>query len=689
MGRRYLRRAVRPVVVYLVVAWTWIVASDLVVYRAFASTPSLFPAVNIAKGFLFVLVTGLLLFRVISVELRLLEQASDRVRILNEGLRTLASVQHLLAREDDPWHLAEQLCSMLVDGRRVKAAWVAVLDESSKGVRLWAHCVFDEEQVRGTLEEESAADVLQRQPAAPALREARPAVLALSELPADDPQRRLARVGARLAGALPLVYQGRVLGVLTLYSADQQLFEGGRFELLRELADAVAVGLHVAALERARLESEHLVRLQLARAEAMRDRDPLTGLYNRQRFEHFVAEEVEKSRLSGSPFTVMVLDLDRFTELNAHFGHAVGDRVLRAVALRLQQVVRPAERIGRIGGDAFAVLFPGLDAEQAHAIAREVLQRVTGSPVEIDGQTVAVKASGGVAVYPDHGKTRADLLNALDTALLRAREQHVPLAVFDPASHSLRLQAYGRGEEVRRALAERRIVPALQPVVELGSGRVYGYEVLARIKRNGGVLEAGSFIREAEEYGLMAQLEAQMLEHVVALWAEGRLGDKRIFINVALDLLSEDSYRELILRTLNEHPHLARQVVLELTERHSLPKSEGVLSFVEALKGRGAQVALDDFGAGYSSIEYFRHVPVDYVKIDGSLVRGVARSELDERVVAAIRRVAVELGAETVAEWIEDAPTAQTLQRLGVRFGQGHYLGRPLLVDELLGQSAR
>lgn len=685
MGRQYLRRVVRPVVLYLAVAWAWIVASDLVVYRLLASTPSLLPAVNIAKGLLFVLVTGLLLFRAMSVELRLLERASERVRILNEGLRTLASVQHLLAREDDPRRLARQLCGILVDGREVKAAWLAALDESSKGVRLWAQCVFEEEKARGAVDEGAAADLLQRQPAALALQGARPAVVALNGLPADDPQRRLARVGARVAGAFPLAYQGRVLGVVTLYAAHPRLFEGGRFELLRELADAVAVGLHLASLERARRESEHLVRLQLARAEALRDRDPLTGLYNRQRFEQFVAEEVDAGRRSGSGFALMVLDLDRFTEVNARFGHAVGDRVLRAVALRVQQAVRPAERIGRIGGDAFAVLFPGLDARQAHAAAREVLQRVTGSPVEVDGQAVAVKASAGVAVYPDHGRTGTDLFNALDTALLQAREQHVPLAVFDPTSHSRRLQAYGLGEELRRALAERRVVPALQPVVELGSGRVWGYEVLARIKRNGGVLEAGAFVQEAEAYGLMAELEAQMLEHVVALWRRGRFGGKRIFVNVALNLLSEEGYRDLILRALNQHPPLARQLVLELTERHSLPKGEAVLAFMEALKARGAQVALDDFGAGYSSIGYFRRIPVDYVKIDGSLVKGVARSEMDERVVAAVRRVAVELGAETVAEWVEDAPTAQTLQQLGVRLGQGYYLGRPVLADELPG----
>ena len=687
MGRHHLRGAARPVLLYLAVACAWIVASDLAVHRLSASTPSLLPAVNIAKGLLFVAVTGLLLFRAMSAELRLVEQACDRVRVINDGLRTLATVQRLLAREDDPRRLAQQLCRMLVDGREVKAAWLVVLDESSKGVRLSAHCVVDKERGKTAVREGQAADLLQRRPAALALDGARPAVVALNGLPADDPQRRLTGVGARVAGAFPLVYQGRVLGVITLYAADPQFFEEARLELVRELADAVAMGLHLASLEQARRESEHLVRLQLARAQALRDRDPLTGLYNRQRFEQSVAEEVEAGRRGGSRFAVMVLDLDRFTEVNARFGHAVGDRVLKAVALRMQQAVR-TEQLARIGGDAFAALFPGLDAAQAHAAAQQVLRLVTESPIEVDGQAVTVKARVGVAVYPDHGRTAADLLNALDTALLRAQQQRLALAVFDPASHSLRLASYGRGEELRRALAERRIVPALQPVVELGSGRVFGYEVLARIRRDGGLLEAGSFIPEAEAYGLMEELEAQMLEHVVALWTRGRFEGKRIFVNVALNLLSEESYRELILRALRQHPDLARQLVLELTERHSLPQDEAVLGFMEALKAMGAQVALDDFGSGYSSIGYFRRIPVDYVKIDGSLVKGVVRSELDERVVAAVRRVAVELGAEAVAEWVEDAPTVEALQQLGVRLGQGYYLGRPVVADQLPAQAA-
>ena len=683
MGRQRVQRVWRPVVVYLVVAWAWILVSDLLLYRVLPPGASWLPAASIVKGLLFVLVTGLLLVRVISVELRALERTSDQVRLLNDGLRLLASVQRLFGRSDEPRRLVDDACRLLVDGRHLVAAWIAALDESGTGVRLWGQCDFGEGGGDEAPGSGHAERLLFSRPASIALREGRAVTVALDELPRDDPQRALARAGARLAVALPMKHHGRVLGVMGLYAAGAWHPDGRWLSLLQEIADAVATGLYVASLERARQESERLVRLQLVRAEAMRDRDPLTGVYNRQRFERFVGDEVESSRSEGRPFALVVLDLDRFTEVNARFGHSAGDQVLRVVALRLQQAVRLAERIGRIGGDAFAVLLPGVDAQQALATARAVLDRVCGSPVEVGGASVPVRATAGVAAFPDHGRTRVELLNALDTALLSAREQHVPLAMFDPASHSLRLQAYGRGEEVRRALLDGRIVPALQPVVDLRSGAVWGYEVLARIKGDGQVIEASRFIREAEAYGLMEQLESQMLQHVADLWASGRLGERRLFVNVALDLLGEASYRRLLLETLDRHPGLARRVVLELTERHSLPEGEAITRFVESLKSRGAQLALDDFGAGYSSLGYFRRVPIDYVKIDGSLVRGVARSEMDERVVAAMRRVAQELGAETVAEWIEDEPTAVTLRELGIRFGQGYYLGRPFLAEDL------
>ncbi|HEY8424428.1 MAG TPA: GGDEF domain-containing protein [Limnochordales bacterium] len=689
MGRQRVQRVWRPVVLYLVLAFAWMLLSDLLLHRVLPPGASRLLGASILKATLFVLVTGPLLFRAISVELRTLEKTSDQVRVLNDGLRLLTSVQRLFGRNDDPRRLVDDVCRLLVDGRQMVAGWIAALDESGTGVRLWSRCACGDCGGDEALGPEHAERLLAARPAAVALRERHAVTAALDELPQDDPQRALARAGARLAVALPMTHHGRVLGVMGLYASATWHPEGGRLSLLQEIADAVATGLYVAALERARQESEHLVRLQLARAEAMRDRDPLTGVYNRQRFERFVGDEVESSRLEGRPFALIALDLDRFTEINARFGHSAGDQVLRVVALRLQQAVRLAERIGRIGGDSFAVLLPGVDAQDALATGRAVLERVCGSPVEVEGASITVKATAGVVAFPDHGRTRLELLNALDTAILSAREQHVPLAVFDPASHSLRLEAYGRGEEVRRALLEGRVVPALQPVVDLRSGAVWGYEVLARIKGDGEVVEASRFIREAEAYGLLEQLESQMLQHVAELWASGRLGERRLFVNVALDLLGEASYRRLLLETLDRQPGLARQVVLELTERHSLPEGEAVNRFIESVKARGVQLALDDFGAGYSSLGYFRRVPIDYVKIDGSLVRGVARSEMDERVVAAMRRVAQELGAETVAEWIEDEPTAVTLRELGIRFGQGYYLGRPFLAEELLASPDR
>lgn len=488
-------------------------------------------------------------------------------------------------------------------------------------------------------------------------------------------------------GAFPLSRQGRTLGVLTIYAADACAFDGAHGRVLGEVADALSLGLHVIALERGRLHSEQLFRLQMARLEALRDRDPLTGLYNRPRFEEFMAEELEESRRSGRPFAIVVFDLDRFTEVNARLGHESGDRVLAAVGKRLRQAVRPAERIGRIGGDSFAVLLPGADVSAARALAEQVMREVTATPVLLGGEGVVVGATGGIVAYPEHGSTQAELQAALDSVLVQARQHRAQLAVFDQASHSRWLQFHSRGELVRRALRDRRIVPAFQPVVDLSSGQLYGYEVLARIRDGGRLVEAGEFIREAERYGLMAEVDRQILESVVDLCQDARLAGRHLFINLAPDLLSRRAYREAILQLLDRHSELARCSVWELTERHSLPDMAAVLAFIQEVKARGARIALDDFGSGYSSIGYFRRLPVDYVKIDGALVRGAGSSALDERVVAAIRRVAAELGAETVAESVEDAATAHLMRQMGVRFGQGYYLGRPALLEQLAAGS--
>ncbi|MBE3599399.1 MAG: EAL domain-containing protein [Limnochordaceae bacterium] len=673
------RRALRPVATYVATALVWILVSDWVLTRLLHGTPSLGLA-SVVKGWGFVAVTAVLLYGVIGRDYRLLYRAEQQARATNRTLRALSSVHRLVTQRQDAHQLLQEACQTILKDPSCSAAWIGVAGESGDSLTLvaWAG--------PAGLPAPPVPNPDPTGPAWRALHTRKAHTMTLAGTGDEDPWRRhLLQAGVTHAAAFPLKEQGRLYGVLTVYTGDSELFTGERYRILSEIADALALGLRLLSAERSLAESERLLALQMARLEAITGRDPLTGLCNRQRFERLLAEEVDRSRGAGRPFAVVVFDLERFGEINARLGHDAADRVLAEIGLRLQEAFRPTERIGRVGGDAFAVILPGVTAREGRSVAEQLVQDVPRWARTAAGEQVPVRITAAVVAYPEHGRSHAELEAAMDSALLQSRSASDGIAVFDQTSHSLRLHSFGQGDMLRRALKDGRLRPAFQPVVDLGTGEVYGYELLARVVLGERLVTASEFIREAEEYGLLGEVDERILEWVADGWKLPVFQGKRLFINLSPDLVSRPAYRERVIRLLEGQPDLARVTVWELTERHSLEDDEATARFFANLKLLGAQLALDDFGSGYSSLGYFRRLVVDYVKIDGSLVRGVAHSVLDERLVAAIRRVAGELGAHTIAEAVETEEVARAVRAMGVRFGQGYYLGMPVLLEQLPG----
>lgn len=438
---------------------------------------------------------------------------------------------------------------------------------------------------------------------------------------------------------------------------------------------------------------------QIARraAEARRDflqiHDEATGLLNRSGFIDAVDATVSQRSARGDAAAVMILDLDEFKLFNDAHGHRVGDEYLRRVAGRIEEVVRAlpgcgpdvqgcaGALVGRLGGDEFALLLPVLCADDAMVAAEAVREALaTFTPLGLPGRA---SASLGLALSPAHGRSAADLLTRADVALYRAKEggrNRVHLFRDEDRDLESMHSRLREKERVEIALAEDRFVPWFQPILGLADGDVRHYEALARmIERDGTVIAPGGFIETAERFGLIGAIDRVVARKTMQRQAElARAGRQ---VSFSMNLSGKDLDDERLLASLSDlildtgaDPG---SLIFEITETAAVRDLERAVRWIKALKDLGCRFSLDDFGVGFSSFAYLKHLPVDYVKIDGSFIRRLDVDAYDRVFVKAIASVAGSMGIRTVAEFVENAAILENLLQLGVDYAQGYLIGRP------------
>ncbi len=395
------------------------------------------------------------------------------------------------------------------------------------------------------------------------------------------------------------------------------------------------------------------------RLRHLAEHDGLTGLLNRRRFEECL----------GGSGAVVHLGLDRFKHVNDTHGHGTGDDLLRAVAATLQAAAGPSDAVARLGGDEFAVLAGGAGRDEAAALAGRLVASIAALPGP------GITASAGVVELGD----AASPLIAADLALHAAKEDgggRVHLT-HGADRQVARMQArLARADQIRRALAEDRFTLYWQPIVELSSGLATQYELLLRmIDTDGAVIPPGEFIEAAERCGLIGEIDRWVIRRAIALLAE--LPDVRLEVNVSGVSVGDLSIPDLVEREIAALGVDPGRLVFELTETSAIADMEQAREFAERLTRLGCRFALDDFGAGFSSFHYLKHLPLDYLKIDGDFIRGLAGSPTDQLVVKAMVDIARGMGMKTIAEFVEDAETVEMLRRLGVDYSQGYHHGRP------------
>jgi diguanylate cyclase (GGDEF)-like protein/PAS domain S-box-containing protein len=439
-----------------------------------------------------------------------------------------------------------------------------------------------------------------------------------------------------------------------------------------------------------RREFEHKLRY-------MADHDPLTGLLNRRRFEDEVDRQVAHSQRYGGGGAVLMLDLDHFKYTNDSLGHRAGDQLIVAVAKVLRGALRETDTLARLGGDEFAVLLPQAAEDEARHVGEKLLDALRGEAVAFGLRKRRLTASMGIALVDGSGDdlTADDLLVSADLALYDAKEaSRDGLRVFaNEEQREARMRArVSWVERIQSALENDGFVLYAQPIVDLRTRFVTRHELLLRMRaEDGDLIPPGAFLYVAERYGLVNEIDRWVVRRAIGLirQAQGAGRELRLEVNISGLSLGDEELLGLIERELADGDINPGNLIFEVTETAAVSNIVAAREFAERVCALGCRFALDDFGAGYGSFYYLKHLPFDYVKIDGEFVRNCVDSETDQLVVQAVVQIARGLGKQTIAEFVEDEATIEVLERFGVDYAQGYHVGRPApLTDELVEAQA-
>ena len=412
--------------------------------------------------------------------------------------------------------------------------------------------------------------------------------------------------------------------------------------------------------------------------------DSLTGLPNRRLLLDRLQHALQRR---ASALAVIFLDLDRFKRVNDTLGHDAGDRLLVELAGRLRDCVRPPDTISRLGGDEFAVLLEDLDGGRNVARVAERIGAAVRRPVLLDGGEVVVTASMGIALAGDSG---GDPLRDADTAVYRAKAAGGgTYEFFEPRMRRAVAARLGLEADLQRAIARNEFVLHYQPILDLRSRAMVAVEALLRWRHPArGLLAPAEFIPLAEETGAIVDLGSWVMREAcrqLAAWQARFPQDPPLVVNINLSgrQLGQSTLPDEIARAVEEAAIEPKHLMLELTETVLMQNSEAALERLHALEQYGVRVAMDDFGTGYSSLCSLRTLPLDVLKIPRTFIDGIERTLADSAVARASLQLADTFGLDVIAEGIETPAQLRELERIGCRYGQGYFLGRPLPAGRL------
>jgi diguanylate cyclase (GGDEF)-like protein len=478
--------------------------------------------------------------------------------------------------------------------------------------------------------------------------------------------------------SVPLLSGDRLLGLVVTGSvSESRRWSPAVREAVRQVTLEGAL-----VVENAALRAVEQLRLQQLATEA--HHDPLTGLANRRRFIEELEAIVYDARARDCG--VLMIDLDRFKEINDSFGHSVGDDLLCLVGPRLERTLQPGDLLARMGGDEFAVLLPDAGANRAQEVAEELGAALRDAFV-LDGMPLHVDASIGIALCPDHGRDRSLLLARADTAMYVAKRARHGFEIWAPDGTPASRDRLETLEQLRTALDDDQLDVHYQPKLELRTGAVIGVEALVRWNHpERGLLYPDVFLPLAEQAGLMRRLALRVLErslHDLRAWRTAGL-DLSVAVNLSVSNLQDVALPEQVEMLLDAFAVPADSLILEITEDVLMADAARSQQVMAGLRGLGVRLSIDDYGTGYSSLSYLRALPVDELKLDRSFVSQLTSDERAAAIVRSTLQLSVDLGMSMVVEGVEDAATLAALRAWGCDYAQGYHIARPMPAEKFL-----
>jgi diguanylate cyclase (GGDEF)-like protein/PAS domain S-box-containing protein len=416
------------------------------------------------------------------------------------------------------------------------------------------------------------------------------------------------------------------------------------------------------------------------------DHDGLTGMFNRRRFELELQRELARSARYTKSGAVLAIDLDHFKYVNDTLGHSAGDELIRRVAAIFKTRVRGTDIMARLGGDEFAVILPEADAVEAMHVADNLLKamRTEGRLEGLGGGSGRrVTCSIGVAVFGSPQLTAEEILVEADIAMYDAKEGGRDRAIVYDARQDRQERMQARltwVDRIRDALEDEQFVLYAQPILGISDDRIPRHELLIRMDgEDGDLIPPGTFLYIGERFDLIQEIDRWVLRKAIALLAEHKHAGRAIHLEVNLSAKSvtDPELPEFVAAELREHRIDGQGLCVEVTETAAIVNVDRAKRFAQLLGELGCEFALDDFGAGFASFYYLKHMAFDYVKIDGEFIHDLASSRVNQLVVQSVVDIARGLGKRTIAEYVGDGQTFELLRRYGVDYAQGFYVARP------------
>lgn len=598
-----------------------------------------------------------------------LEQAHMREQMrsaellrLNRTLRLLSRCNEALVQASGESHLLQAVCDHMLREGNYPRAWVA-----DAGGRLLMQA--------GRAGPLATADA---EAAACALRERRLRLLRGAAADGAD--------GAAASLLLPLLCRGEVLGVLGLSSGEASAFDAAEIELLRELADDLALGLYGWREGQRRAAAEQALDYQLSH-------DALTGLANRARFERCLLDATTQAERSRRQVAVLVLSPDRYRQVKHSLGDEGGDRLLRHIAAVLAPQLRERDTLARLQGDEFAIVLGDLfDGDGVLALAGRLLDAVQ-APLQLDGAMVSTTASIGICMYGHDGMDAASLLCSGNAAMASAQAMGGNrFNFYAPEMNERSRHLFAREAELAAAIACQQLCVHYQPRVRLASGAAASAEALVRWRHpERGMVAPSDFIPLAESTGLIVPLGLWVLREVCRqqrAWIDAGLAPLVVAVNLSPRQFREPDLVPQIAQALFDFDLNPSCLEMEVTESLVMDDIEQAREKLLALKALGIHLALDDFGTGHSSLGRLRDLPIDYLKIDQCFVRKLGTEAGDAAICKTIIGLAHNLGMQAIAEGVETEEQAAFLREAGCDEIQGYLYGRPMPAADLAGRLA-